>query len=77
MVMTMRTGEGQERGFRDLQVDQPHLSPLDIYRSNPKVISKHMQDKRMVQNSQYGFTKVKCCLTPVTRQMVLWMRHAT
>lgn len=44
-------GEGQERGFRDLQVGQPHLSPLDISRANLKANSKHIQDKMMVQNS--------------------------
>lgn len=34
--------ERGKKGFLDLHVDQPPLNPLDIYRANLKVISKHV-----------------------------------
>jgi len=56
--------EGQDRGPRKLQNDQPHLSPWEGDGATTlEIISKHMENKKIIRSIQHEFTKGKPGLT--------------
>ncbi|GAB0205426.1 WD repeat-containing protein 36 [Grus japonensis] len=59
--------KGQEGGPRELQASQPHLHPWkgDAI-AHSGVMSKHVEEKKVIGSSQHGFTKEKSCLTNLT-----------
>ncbi|GAB0175875.1 mitochondrial enolase superfamily member 1 [Grus japonensis] len=48
-----------QEGPRKLQASQPHLHPW----KDDELISKHVEEKKVIRSGQHGFTKGKSCLT--------------